>query len=345
MIGSRINRRALLAGAAAALAAPHVARAQSGGRVIVGTWGGDYQDLLKLNIADPLMAPKGIETLYDVGVAPPRKTKLLAERTSRRGSMDVACLSDIDMFEMSQLNLFEEPTEANVPNMKHVIKALAKPYALPHIYSGKVILYNPDKMTPAPRSYNDLWDPKWRGRIGFADGLYMQVIESAAMINGGSPTNFEPAKAKLMELKKLEPRVYPSNEALAAALKSEEVYATIMWLARGYMWKKGGLNLTHAVPEEGATPIIFDKAVPRNAPNKANGWAWMNAMLDPKAQLGFADRMGYVPTVTNAEIPAEIAREISFTPEQQEKFIQPNYEYIAQNNSQLLEWWTREFKG
>jgi putative spermidine/putrescine transport system substrate-binding protein len=345
MVPTRISRRAALAGATAALAAPTGARAQSGGRLVVGTWGGDYQDLLKLNIEDPLIKPRGIETLYDVATAPPRKTKLLAERASRRGTFDVACLSDIDMFEMAQQNLFDPPTPELVPNMRYVIKSLSKPYALPHIYSGKVILYNPERMRPAPQSYNDLWDPKWRGRIGFADGLYMQVIESAAIINGGSPTNFEPAKPKLLELKRLEARVYPSNEALAAALKSEEVWATIMWLARGYMWKKAGINIAHVVPAEGATPIIFDKAVPRNAPNKANAWVWMNAMLDPKAQLGFADRMGYVPTVTNAEIPPEIAREISFTPEQQERFIQPNYDYIAQNNNQLLEWWTREFKG
>ena len=31
------------------------------------------------------------------------------------------------------------------------------------------------------------------------DGLYMQVIESAALVNGGSMTNYEPGKATLME--------------------------------------------------------------------------------------------------------------------------------------------------
>nr|MCU0987738.1 ABC transporter substrate-binding protein [Acetobacteraceae bacterium] len=72
MVNHRITRRAALAGAAAALTAPHVARAQSGGRVVVGTWGGDYQDLLKINIEEPLIKPRGIETLYDVATAPPR---------------------------------------------------------------------------------------------------------------------------------------------------------------------------------------------------------------------------------------------------------------------------------
>ena len=39
--------------------------------------------------------------------APPRKAKLLAERQARRGSMDVAALSDVDMYELSQHGLFE----------------------------------------------------------------------------------------------------------------------------------------------------------------------------------------------------------------------------------------------
>lgn len=340
------TRRGALATAAALpfAAAAGGARAQSGGRVVVGTWGGDYQDLLGINVERPILAPMGIEVLHDVSTAPPRKTKLIAERASRRGTMDVACLSDIDMYEMSQLNLFEEITPQNVPNSVNVARPLAKTYAIPHIYSAKVILYNPDRIPAGIRSYNDIWDPRLRGRIGFADGLYLQVIESAALINGGSMTNYEPGKAKLMELKG-HARVFPSNETLADSLRAGDTWITIMWLARGFMWRKAGINLTHAVPEEGATPIVFDAAVPRNAQNKANGFRYLNAMLDPRGQVGFADRMGYVPTVTNASLPAELAAQIALTEAQQAKLNIPNYAYIAQNNAQLLEFWNRQFNG
>jgi putative spermidine/putrescine transport system substrate-binding protein len=37
--------------------------AQSGGRVVVGTWGGDYARLLAKNVEDPLLKPKGYEVL------------------------------------------------------------------------------------------------------------------------------------------------------------------------------------------------------------------------------------------------------------------------------------------
>jgi len=344
--GRRISRRELLAASAMAAAAaglpwPAVAKCSE---VIVGTWGGDYQKLLSANFEKPVLGKKGIEVIHDVANAPPRKTKLLAERQSRRGTMDVACLSDIDMYEMSRQNLFDDVAMDKVPNAKNVFKALQKSYSIPHIYSGKVIVYNPNKMTPAPQSFNDLWDPKYKGRIGFANGLYTQVIESAALINGGSMTNYEPGKAKLIELKKNDPKVYPSNEALAAALKSEEVWATIMWRARGFMWKQAGIPLATVAPAEGATPIIFEAAVPKNAQNKDCGWAYLDAMLDPAGQVLFADKMGYVPTVSNAKLPPELDKEIGFTEAEQAKFNNPDYDYIAKNNSQLLEWWNKEFK-
>jgi putative spermidine/putrescine transport system substrate-binding protein len=336
-----LTRRGAIAGAAAL---PLAARAQGAGRVVVGTWGGDYQDLLGLNFEKPILGPQGIAVEHDVATAPPRKTKLLAERNSRRGTFDVACLSDIDMYEMAQLNLFETVTTEQVPNLVNVAKPLAKPYAIPHIYSAKVILYNPEKIPNGLVSYNDIWDPKYRGRIGFADGLYIQVIEAAALISGGAMNNFEPGKRKLMELRG-HARVFPSNETLADSLRAGDTWITIMWLARGFMWKKAGINLAHAVPEEGATPIVFDAAVPRNAQNKANGFKYLDAMLDPRGQVGFADRMGYVPTVTNAPLPPELAAQIALTPEQQAKLNIPDYAYLAANNADLLQFWNRQFNG
>jgi len=350
-IGRNPSRRDLLGGAAgiaggtlAAGLMPHAAAAACE-QIVVGTWGGDYSKLLDENIAKPLLGPKKIEVLDDIGGQNPRKTKLLAERNSRRGSMDIACLGDADMYEMNEAGVFMPLDAKLVPNMANVLPKLQKSYSAPHIYSGKVIVYNSDKIKAAPKSYNDLWDAKYKDKVGLVDLLYFQFIESAALINGGGVTNYEPGKAKLMELKKLGVKVYPSNEALAAALKSEEVWITIMWRARAVQWKKAGIPVSSVAPKEGATPIIFEMAIPKNAPNKDCAPLYLNAMLDPKAQVGFADKMGYVPTVKNAVLPPELKQELDFTPEEQANFFVPDLGYIAKNNSQWLEWWNKEFKA
>ena len=61
-----IHRRDLIKGAGATALATDLgapALAQSGGKVVVGTWGGDYARLLTKNIEDPILKPKGIEVV------------------------------------------------------------------------------------------------------------------------------------------------------------------------------------------------------------------------------------------------------------------------------------------
>jgi putative spermidine/putrescine transport system substrate-binding protein len=342
-----ITRRAALAGGAIAAAAaglPGLARAQANSAV-VGTWGGDYGELLRQNIDMPLMQPQGIEILQDVANADPRKTKMLAERQARRGTMDVSCLSDTDMHMMASQNTVDVLDMARLKRAGSIVAGLRKPYAIPHIYSALVLLYNPDKVTTPPTSFADMWDPKYRGRVGFSDILYSTNTFAAAMAGGGSFSDYAPSKNKLMELRSLDAKVYPSNEALAGALKGEEVWMTPMWLARGFMWQKAGIPLRHVVPTEGAYAIVFEAAIPRNSRNKDQAYAYLDAMLQPQAQTAFADRMGYLPTVTDASLPPEIASQISLTEAEQARLRAPDYDYLLRSHGEILDFWNKQFKG
>jgi putative spermidine/putrescine transport system substrate-binding protein len=339
---NHIARRTLLGAVAAASIAPN---ARAAGQVVVGTWGGDYAQLLAENIDKPLLGPLGIEVVQDVATQDPRKTKLTAERSSRRGSMDVACLSDIDTYSMSLLNIWEPVSEQSVPNLKRVLPSLRTPWSIPHIYSGLVVLYNPDKVQGGVKSFADLWDPKYKGRVGLIDIQYLYNIAMATLAHGGTMKDLEPGKKALMEMKsRIAPKIYPSNEAMAVALKGEEVWMTVLWLARGMFWRKGGVNLAHAVPSEGAITYTSGAAVPKNAQNKANGLTYLNAMLDPRAQVRFAERMFFAPTVEDASVDAELMKNIGFTEAQQAKFNAPDFDYMAKNTSQLLDFWNKEFK-
>jgi putative spermidine/putrescine transport system substrate-binding protein len=341
---SRRHFLELSAGATALASNMAVARADSG-QVVVGTWGGDYGQLLSDLIDKPLLVPRGIEVLQDVASADPRKTKLLAERESRRGSMDVACLSDVDAYLVASMNTFEPVDATRVPRLDKVFPELRTETAIPHIYSAQVILYNANQVKVPPVAYADLWDPKWKGRVGLADILWSANTLAAALAGGGSVSNLDPAEKKLMEWRSLDVKIYPSNEALAAALKSEEVWLTVMWLARGFMWKKAGIPLSHVIPKEGAASIVFEASVPRNARNKDGGFTYLSAMLDPKAQVAFADKMGYVPTVTDAVLPEDLAKQVALSEEERAKLLKPDYKYYAERSPRTLDFWNKQFKG
>lgn len=338
-----IKRRSMLAGAAALPLLPRMAHAA--GQVIIGTWGGDYGELLQQTIDRPVMGAQNIEVLQDVANAEPRRAKLLAERQSRRGSMDVTCLSDTDMYLVQSQNVLDNLAEDKLPRLPAVIPALKKPYAIPHIYSAMVILYNPDKVTTPPKSYADLWDPKYRGRVGVSDILYTYYVALATLVAGGTMADLAPGRRKVMEWRSLDVKIYPSNEATAAAMKSEEIWLTPMWLARGYLWKKSGIRLEHSVPEEGALPVVFEAGVPKNARNKDNAWTYMNAMLDARAQVAFAERMGYVPTVSDAVLSDELNREINLTEAQAANLKPLDLAYMLREKDAIIDFWNKEFKG
>ncbi len=342
-----ISRRVTLAGvtfAAASAGLLRPARAQAK-QMVVGTWGGDYGELLRQNIDGPLMGPEGIEVLQDVANADPRKTKMLAERQTRRGTMDVSCLSDTDMHMVAQQSTLDVLDVDRLSRAGSIVAGLRKPYAVPHIYSALVVLYNPSKVSTPPTAFADLWDPKYRGRVGLSDILYSTNTFAAAMAGGGSFGDYGPSRTKLMELRSLDAKIYPSNEALAAALKGEEVWLTPMWLARGYMWQKAGIPLRHVVPSEGAYAIVFEAGVPRNSRNKDAAYAYLDAMLRPEAQTAFADRMGYLPTVTDARLPSEIAGQISLTEAEQARLRAPDYDYLLRAHGDVLDFWNKQFKG
>ena len=342
------NRRDMLKGLGAAAALPVLGSGPApaaGGRVVVGTWGGDYARLLTKNIEDPLLKPKGYEVVQDQASDAPRRTKLVAEKRLPRGTSDIQGFSAAQMYEMNEAGVLETIDYGKIPNAKHVMPQMKYPYGVGHIYSGKVVVYNPKLIQEPPKSFKDAFDPKHGNKMGIIDIQYQFVMAAAALAAGGTVSDFEPGKAILLAAKKAGVRIYPTNEAFAQALKTEEISVGIMWKARVVQWQNAGISVESAVPAEGLPMYISGFAIPKNAPNKEGAYAYMNAMLDKTAQENFAVDMGYNPTVDNAVVPPDLQKRIGFTPEEQKRLIDLDYGYIAKNDQAMKEWWDKVFKA
>src|ERR1700742_4893395 len=97
---NKLTRRGILAGTTAlALGAPAIVRAEDK-KIIIGTWGGDYSRLLTKHIDGPLL--KGWDCVHAEENADPRKAKMLAEKSLRRGTSDVQGQSANDMYDLVQ---------------------------------------------------------------------------------------------------------------------------------------------------------------------------------------------------------------------------------------------------
>jgi putative spermidine/putrescine transport system substrate-binding protein len=347
-----LSRRGLLKGAAAVAGAgalgPVSASGQANKRIVLSTWGGDYAKLLTKHISVPGLAPKGWEVVNDEAQVTQRKTKTIAEKRLPKGTSDIQALTATDVAELSEVEVLEKLDLSKLKNARSIIKTFSiadSPYFSPHIYSGKVVLYNPKLIKDAPKGIDSLWDPKNQGKVGVVDIQHVYTTMAAALVAGGKTGDFEKAKKALLDLKKLKPRIYPSNEALAQALQTEEVGLCIMWKARAVQWQNAGANILTVAPKEGLITFVSGFTVPRNAPNREGAYAFLDAALEATAQEGFAVDMGYNPVVGNAKVAPELRKRIGFTSEEEKLFVNPDLAFIAKRGGEVKDFWDKEFKG
>ncbi|CAN7479208.1 extracellular solute-binding protein [Bosea sp. LjRoot90] len=342
--------KGLAAGAGAAAVIPSLggaAQAQSGGKVVVGTWGGDYARLLTKNIEDPLLKPKGLEVVQDQAGDAPRRAKMVAERRLPRGTVDIQGFSAANMFEMNEAGATEPLDYSKIPNAKNLLPTMKYPYGIGHIYSGNVVIYNPKLISPAPTGFKDWLDPKWGNKIGFIDIQYQAIMIAASMAatNGASMNDIDKAKEVLLAVKKAGARVYPTNEAFAQAMKNEEVGISAIWKARVVQWQNAGIPCEAVSPVEGIPAYVSGFVIAKNAPNKDNAYAYMNAMLAKEPQEAFAVDMGYNGTVSGLSVAPDLQKRIGFTPEEEKRIKDLDYAFLAKNDSAMKEWWDKVFKG
>lgn len=344
-----MSRRGFLKTASGLALAPTVPllasrEAMAADDLVVGTWGGDYENLLQKFIA-PVVQKEGISVEYATSDAVPRLTALKAERHSRRGSMDVALLADLDMYDAYNSGTIFEVSEKLIPNLSNVYEQFHTPYSIPHIFSAMVIVYNTEKIATAPDSFTAALDPKYKGRTGFSDILYYSNGLFCDLAGGGQAHSYESGKKFLMELRGNAPKVYPSNEMMAAAFKSGEIWMACMWKARALQWRDAGLPLGFVIPKEGAIPVTFEGTVAKNARNAKDGWKYLDAMLEPSGQQGFATAMGYAPTVRNAGLTADQQARVGFTDAELSRIKTLDRKALFTQKNDFLTFWNEQFKA
>ena len=342
-----LSRRAILAGGSTMLLATAMsreARAAVGGTLVVANWGGDWNDRTVMFVEAPFTARTGVTIVHELNMEPERKTKLIAEKRLRRGTVDVVYLNDSDAFQMNKQEVLADLDPARIPNLADVVPALRRPYFLPWLYSGLVLIHNSAKVPNPPKAYADLWDAEWNGRLGLTTQVYFNMMMMAGLIHGGSVTNTDVGKSRLMELKSLvKPKIYATHGLLAAALSNGEVDMAVNYKSRGLQWKKDGIPVGVTYPAEGAIATTFGATLPVRAPNVDAAYAYFDAMLDPEMMAGLAGASLYAPANTKALLSPELRALVSFSPDEQARLRFPDYDYVATHTSEWLEWWNKDF--
>ena len=118
-----------------------------------------------------------------------------------------------------------------------------------------------------------------------------------------------------------------------------------MWKARAVQWQDAGINVQTVAAKEGVPMYVSGFVMPKNAPSKEGGYAWLNAMMAPSAQENFAIDMGYNPTVTNAKVAPDLQKRIGFSDDEKKRLVDLDYGYMGKNDVAFQDWWNKSFKA
>jgi putative spermidine/putrescine transport system substrate-binding protein len=179
-----------------------------------------------------------------------------------------------------------------------------KVYAIPFAFDCIGLIYDTDKVSPAPTSMEILWDPKYKGKVLAYDNGEHNFSFTALTLGFQdpfhlSPEQMEQVKAKLIALKKNVLSFYTTADEALQIYKNNDV--ALIWANYGQQqlkaMKDAGAHVAYINPTEGALAWLDTWAITKGVKDQDLAEQWVNFVLQKKIGQALSDRNGFGNTV------------------------------------------------
>ncbi|MGE3876333.1 MAG: extracellular solute-binding protein [Parvibaculaceae bacterium] len=205
------------------------------------------------------------------------------------------------------------PVLADVPDQLRNASGYGPAVAL----SAVGIAYNPTTVSPAPTSWEDLWKPQFKGRVGIvgpASTLGTTFLVEVAKMRGGSETDVEAAFAAYRDLLPQLGAIAPSPGALATMFQQGQVDIAPQYFNNVAALRSRGVDIAFAKPKEGLQLQTITICMIANSKNREAANALLNTIFDQKTLTAFeADPYVIIPTHSKVKLTgqnATLARDV-----------------------------------
>ena len=279
-------------------------------------WGGVVSEALRKNAFDPYetaTSNKVIDSAF--GGEAEVLTKIKAA-----GNIDghnVLHSSGVSWYKRwTDNDLNSEINEANIPNMKNVMKAIIDPFraitpdklsAVPYDYGTTGIAYNTKYISEAEAremGANLLLMKKFKGKIGGWGGDWANRAWLGALQSNQDPNDIQDWDAvwdKAREHRALIAKYWDSGAELMDLLAKEEIYITEAWSGRVAALQEQGHPIGYIDPKNGVA-WMESMFVLRGSP-MFEAEELLNFMLDPATSIAVAEGQKYPPALDPTRVP------------------------------------------
>jgi spermidine/putrescine-binding protein len=156
-------------------------------------------------------------------------------------------------------------------------------YTVPYEAGTDAIVVNTAKVKDVPKSWADLWNPEYAGRIVLLDDSRATIgavlLTLGYDVNTKDPAQLDAAKTKLAELVK-NVKLFDSDSP-KTALIAGDVDLGMVWTGEALAAQQAVPTIKYVYPTEGAILWQDNYAIPKNAPHLDTAYAWLNYSLQP----------------------------------------------------------------
>lgn len=190
-------------------------------------------------------------------------------------------------------------------------------YGLPWAFGPNPLIYDTSKVKPAPASWAELWDKKYKGKLSLQDDiatLYMvaQVLglddpADPSKLYNLSDEDLAKVKAKMLELKPNVRKYWATAGDMTQLFQSGEIVAGEGWPLMTSQLRAAKFPAGELIPSEGTTAWADHWVLTKGARNLDAAYAWLEYAAQPFTQKLMSDVTAY--NVANSAAKAYMAPE------------------------------------
>ncbi len=315
--------------------------------LVVSDFGGDWGKWNQDNIDSRMTRGTSVTVTHDTGSDNAARIAKARLGTSR-SEYDLICLAD-SFFPRAEAEGILDKLNYSSPrlsNVKDIDPRFVTPSYTSFLFNGLGLAYNHKMVKTPPTAWKDLWNPEYKGKIvlpAVTHSFGLHVILLSALAAGKDYKDTEAGLEHLKALADLQPIWSVDSQANARSLFQEE--AAIGWLGRAEWVQLQGWGGTakFVVPSEGGFLTSWGFAPIKNSKSPEAIEQYIEITLDAKLQADNAKKLGFHPTNLKWKdyADADTIKKVSWTPDEQKRFLTLDYAWLTPKRAELTEAWNR----
>ena len=225
------------------------------------------------------------------------------------GGRDLHVVTDWLCARMERLGYVQKFDKSQMPNaVKNIEPAVASPdfdpkreISMPWQSSQVGVIYRSDKTGGDLTSVNDLFDPKFKGKVTFLSEL-RDTVGSVLLADGKNPEDAD-LNTAMTAVEKIEKaakdgqiRAFTGNEFTRQLLKGDS-FAALGWSGDSVQLRVDNPKIKFVAPGEGFMVFTDSMQIPVGAPNAVTAQKMIDFVYQPEIQAQITAYVNYVPPV------------------------------------------------